>query len=157
MDSNEVTVAKEERGYDRAGNLARRTISIYDQNHPIRSYHTEWKYNKRGLPIQEIEEGKKITLFEYDSRGNITKKIDPNGVALSSNRVLIKPCTTLTSIKIREKLSLQPIMFVGAYGSASTINLVNLFQKKHLMDPSKPGPMITQVDAPYMHCQTGPA
>jgi len=82
MDSNEVTVAKEQRMYDRAGNLERRINSIYDQNHPIRTYQTQWKYNKRGLPIQEIEEGKKTTLFEYDSRGNIIQKTDPRGVIL---------------------------------------------------------------------------
>ncbi|MDN3506548.1 MAG: hypothetical protein P0S96_04900 [Simkaniaceae bacterium] len=80
--SNEVTVAKEDRVYDRAGNLKRRINFIYDRNHPIRAYQTEWKYNKRGLPIQEIEEGKKTTLLEYDSRGNIIQKTDPRGVVL---------------------------------------------------------------------------
>ncbi|NGX38465.1 MAG: putative deoxyribonuclease RhsC, partial [Chlamydiae bacterium] len=84
-DSNGITVAKEERVYDRAGNLARRIISIYDQSHPIRTYQTQWRYDKRGLPIQEIEEGKKTTLFEYDSRGNLTEKTDPRGVTLNQS------------------------------------------------------------------------
>ncbi|NGX60294.1 MAG: putative deoxyribonuclease RhsC [Chlamydiae bacterium] len=84
-DSNGTTLAKEERVYDRAGNLARRIISIYNQSHPIRTYQTEWRYNQRGFPIQEIEEGKKTTLFEYDCRGNIVQKTDPRGVTLKQS------------------------------------------------------------------------
>ncbi len=84
-DSYGVTVAKEERIFDRAGNLARRITSIYDQSHPIRTYQTEWKYNKRGLPIEEIEESKKTTLYKYDFRGNIIEKTDPRGVTLNQS------------------------------------------------------------------------
>ena len=82
---NGVTVAKEQRAYDRGGNLASRIVSVYDQKHPIRTYQTQWQYNKRGLPIKEIEEGIKTTLLEYDSMGNLSQKTNPNGVILQQS------------------------------------------------------------------------
>ncbi|MDN3505776.1 MAG: hypothetical protein P0S96_00925 [Simkaniaceae bacterium] len=74
--------AKEEYYYDRAGNKTKRITHIYDKNHPIRTHTTRWKYNSRGMPIEEIEEGKKCTTNSYDAKGRLTKKTLPSGVVL---------------------------------------------------------------------------
>ncbi|NGX47348.1 MAG: tRNA3(Ser)-specific nuclease WapA [Chlamydiae bacterium] len=81
-DPDHQTVAKEDIFYDKAGNKAKRLVTIYEKNLPLRTYTTTWEYNERGWPIQEIEEGEKCTNFAYDSKGRLTKKTLPSGTIL---------------------------------------------------------------------------
>lgn len=76
------TFSIEEIFYDRAGNKARRVSTVFEKNRPIREYTTKWGYNERGLPISELEEGEKLTLYKYNSRGWLIEKTLPTEIAL---------------------------------------------------------------------------
>lgn len=81
-DPAQLTTAKEEYVYDRAGNKAKRITHIFEEDNPLRTHTTCWEYNQRGWPIKEIEEEEKSTQFSYDAKGRATEKTLPSGVIL---------------------------------------------------------------------------
>lgn len=76
------TVSKEERFYDRAGNLAKRLSTVYLESKPQKSIAVFWEYDSCGRLIKEVEAGKKTTTFAYDSERHTETKTLSNGVIL---------------------------------------------------------------------------
>ena len=76
------TISHEAYLYDRAGNIAQRIVTVFDKIEPIQTYKTQWLYNSRGLLIEEIEEGDKITYYAYGPKGRIIQKTLPSGESL---------------------------------------------------------------------------
>ncbi|MBS0629926.1 MAG: RHS repeat protein [Verrucomicrobia bacterium] len=84
-DPNERTVAKEQLLYDRSGNKARHTTTIYQDQTPIKTYSVRWDYDSRGRVIRERENDHKITTFQYDKKGRLRIKKQPNGTNIYFN------------------------------------------------------------------------
>jgi len=83
QDVGQRTIGKEEYFYDRSGNRAKRIVSIFQEGVFSRAHITTWKFDGRGRPLEEIEEGTKSTQYVYDSMGRLVKKTAPSGVVVS--------------------------------------------------------------------------
>lgn len=97
QDPDGAQVAFEQHFYDAAGNQVKRVVHIYQDEAPHTIYTTEWKYNARGLPVEEIEEGEKRTQYTYDTRGKVVEKTLPNGISLLYQYDALNRMTSLRS------------------------------------------------------------
>ena len=84
-DPQSQIVSKEHFFYDTAGNRAKRVVTIYEKNSPLRTYTHDWEYNERGWLIKEIEEGEKTTHFAYDTQGRLLEKTLPSKVTITQS------------------------------------------------------------------------
>jgi RHS repeat-associated protein len=91
------TVSKEELFYDPTGNLEKRISTVYHQNTPQTQITVHWEYDLMGRMIKEREGSDKTTLYFYDERGRVKKRIHSNGTHLDSTYDGINRILSLTS------------------------------------------------------------
>lgn len=86
QDDSGKTVQQAEYVYDRAGNLSRWIERVITPNAPDQQILHVWLYDNMNRPIELAEAvahpESKNTKFFYDRRGNLAKKIKPDGVIL---------------------------------------------------------------------------
>jgi RHS repeat-associated protein len=83
QDEHGRTLSLEEFFYDRAGNQTMRVSTVYLKDSPLKKITHLSKYDSMGRVIKEIEAGKKVTKYSYDSRGWIKTKTNPSGICLT--------------------------------------------------------------------------